>query len=64
MAFYALFHITVKITRLVLGKERCWYRLHTSKLYTLQLSRAARGDLPTCVFDLSKGATVAKRPGQ
>ncbi|CAM9270672.1 unnamed protein product [Ectocarpus sp. 12 AP-2014] len=45
-------------------KERCWYRLHASKLYTLELSRAVAGDVPVCVFDLSKGATVAKRPGK
>lgn len=44
-------------------KERCWYRLHASKLYTLALSRAASGDVPICVFDLNKGAAVAKRPG-
>ncbi|CAM9150257.1 unnamed protein product [Ascophyllum nodosum] len=50
--------------RQVLGKERCWYRLHASKLYTLQLRKAAMGDLPTCVFDLTKGVTVAKRPGK
>lgn len=51
--------------RLVWGrKERCWYRLHSSKLYTLELRRAATGDVPVCVFDLNNGATVAKRPGK
>lgn len=50
--------------RQVLGrKERCWYRLHESKLFTLELGRAAAGDVPVCVFELGKGATVAKRPG-
>lgn len=50
--------------RMVLGrKERCWYRLHASKLYNLELRRATMGDVPVCVFDLRKGATVAKRPG-
>lgn len=52
------------IGRFTLGrKERCWYRLHSSRLYTLELGRAARGDGPVCVFDLRKGAVVAPRPG-
>ena len=44
-------------------KERCWYRLHSSKLYTLELRGAAKGDVPTCVFDLGQGTAIAKRPG-
>ncbi|CAM9540749.1 unnamed protein product, partial [Laminaria digitata] len=44
-------------------KERCWYRLHSAKLYTLELRGAAKGDVPTCVFDLSQGTAIAKRPG-